>query len=667
MSSDEKPRGLDEALREGILRTISNGQYLVEYSDATHSEGAWSELLDVEVHATAVSVFADESYPYYTVRPAAPLRAPAAKLLATPARRESAPAAVAAAGQAPRDRGRAEQTEKKEEERRAKERFRLRDALAQCLLRTGILPAAADPEGARDLLELARREALVLIPDTNALGNGTMHHLLRTFSRTQLWILPVVVSLTQIQEHDRRLKSALAEPKGANLANVLRSRTVVNGSLGLLARCRDRAQVLEVDPKLLRYLRPGGKGSADPDEGDILEDRLLVETIHTVFRTARTSAARRVVTSDVLLARMLHIEGIPALVQQVPPLPDAGAPCVRYDAGARTFVGAPLVQLLWDMAHIFSSVRLVEERSRSLVARFDTYWPGKTRADWVREALLVTVPDAPQVGTATFSAAVLPDVSLLPVLSLGGAILVGAAPLPALRERLADPPSVDTARMAGEVLLRAKLAVSDGASLATTAELGALDAALREERLDDASRIFRAYPPYAALLDALSARQTVTIPELPDLLAVATHGQPSRKACERLARMPAYLGQAWTAESALLDGTRRPSDDAIATRLRELFDANARDGLCTIDVLLTALCKEQRMTPWAAAGAVRRLVEAGQLPSLAFDPALGPGRRARSRDSIVKGSLLHISEAPVPMDRLEIRSRPVFTVSKRSP
>ena len=164
---------------------------------------------------------------------------------------------------------------------------------------------------AEQLLRLKRSKGIVLIPDTNSLYNGTLHWLLNIVRDSSALILPFVMSLTQMQSRDAGLKAMLREPKkNSNLPQALRSRALVNAGLGLLERNNHRYQILEMDPSLLRYMRAGAKSGFDPDESDVLEDRLLIEGVHSILRSTRTRAAQLVVTSDVLLARVLSAEGI---------------------------------------------------------------------------------------------------------------------------------------------------------------------------------------------------------------------------------------------------------------------------------------------------------------------------------------------------------------------
>jgi hypothetical protein len=170
----------------------------------------------------------------------------------------------------------------------------------------------------------------------------------------------IVVSLTQVQQRDSILKSSVGRHQPGKLREAIRSRNVVNSSLSLLEKLQGRYDVMEVSPELLRYVKLSGRSSSGPEEGDVLEDRLFIEAIHEVFKGSRSRTEKRVVTSDILLGRVLHAEGIPSIVLTSPPLPAAPVSCVRYDAIAKTFLGASLTHLLWDFCQTFSCIKVMD-------------------------------------------------------------------------------------------------------------------------------------------------------------------------------------------------------------------------------------------------------------------------------------------------------------------
>ena len=314
----------------------------------------------------------------------------------------------------------------------------------------------------------------------------------------------MVVSITQLQQRDTLLRSLVERRNRNQLPRALRSRNFVNGTLSLLERYRDQYQVLELDPSLLRYMRPAGRGTVDPDEGDVLEDRLLVEGVHAVFKATRTRAEQRVVTSDLLLTRVLRAEGIPTLFLRTPRLGEETIPCLHYSPIAKGFCGAPLSALLWDLAHSFSAVRVTREETTHI--QLETYWPDKGAGDWQDEILSFEVAEAapaqtggqrsargsdrgrrarsarsgaaaaaqPRTRTAAgrlssgvLSNSGLPQPSLPQILRLGGAVSLGPGSIADVLARIPSRgrPTVETATRCLEILRRAGMISFDGTTL----------------------------------------------------------------------------------------------------------------------------------------------------------------------------------------------------------
>lgn len=262
--------GLAQAAGLPNVRALPPGEYLVEYNDRTHlNAGEWASLALITVDRAPQGAFpiADvaPSYqsPWYQVR--AQVRLP--------------------------DRFHLEGGNWKASVRDA--RRVVEDNLAQAFLRTGLLRPSVTAQTLRKLHELTRGDSLLLIPDTNALANGTLHWLSRSLTRTRIWVMVTALSVTQIQRRDSQLHGlARQSAKVTNLAPALRSRALVHSSLRLLARLRPNYQELPVAPALLRYVQQAGRASADPDPADVLEDRLLIEAIHAAIRPVRTHAPR---------------------------------------------------------------------------------------------------------------------------------------------------------------------------------------------------------------------------------------------------------------------------------------------------------------------------------------------------------------------------------------
>jgi hypothetical protein len=420
-------------------------------------------------------------------------------------------------------------------------------------------------------------------------------------------------------------------------------------------------------------MRPAGRGSGDPDEGDVLEDRLLIEAIHEVFRATRSRAEKRLVTSDVTLARVLHTEGIPTLFMQTPSLPEGEIPCLFYEPLAKAFLGAPLSHLLWELTHTFATVRLRDSMNDEIL-QLQAYWPGKTPIDWSKERLQVhsatqntalSAMESHVVTVGQYTTAVLPEASFVQVLRLGGSVLQEAGTLENLLSRIPEGmrPTPRIACMAAELLVRAGFARNEGDLLLATVTLEQLDHTLAAGMLDEASLLWEQFLPYNILIASLRERGELDKETFAMIIESPLGGRPSLKACDRLLRVPVYLGQAWTGDGVVRDGTGRPQDERVIENFSHIFSDKAQDGFCRINDLLPELCVSLRISPWAAVRQIQRLVQENRFPNLSFSSAAGS--QITARDQIVMGNLAGIKTVPVPMDRLTIGDRPAFTISRR--
>lgn len=678
---------VDQFLLEEPYVRLKEGHFVLAYNDSTHMKAIeWLDLLRIEIQQAPHGRTFDEAERFYRLE----------HLLERLPANKTDPA-------------------------------QLRDLLALSFTRLGLL----EPELPGDLFEQVRslhdENGIVLIPDSNSLYNGSLHWLLHVLRQSTVWILPFVISLTQIQERDARLKGLVNKREAKNARQALRLRGTINASLGLLQRHKSRYQVLELDPTLLRYLRMTANAEG---EGNILEDRLLIEGVHAVLRATRTRAKQLVVTSDVLMARVLEAEGISHLYLPSPKLPEGSLGCVRYNSLARTFAGAPLRLLLWDLAHCLASIRFTSEVDGSSFT-LSAYWPEKTPEDWRLERLefrsvgapgaVATEPDptASRKGAGRASAnalggpepsgdalpaidsngrrqaprrkaklqeiadsararlarhaaakarapgdAYLPRASLVQVLKVGGSLRsLKQGDLTAIVENMpsVDRPTPEIARRALQILQRLGAALHEGAEYLATSKLDQMNDELAAQNLDSLSSHFIKFAPYELILRVLQEKERLNKEDVEPILREAAKSDLNTDAASRLPRFHVLLGQAWTDGDFTVDGSRRPADDEFRVAFSGCFSELARDGLAKVGELLPSLCRTLRMSPWAAARRIDSLVRAGGLEGFAFQPAAG--RRPIVKDKVVSGQLDSVTEVGVPMDRLLIAGRPVFTVA----
>jgi len=588
----------------------------------------------------------------------------------------------------------------------------VQDTISLSLARMGMLSPIVSGQTAEQLLDIKNEKGIVLIPDTNSLYNGTLHWLLNVLRRTTVWLMPFVMSLTQMQAREATLKSLAGKEKANNLPQALRSRALVNAGLSFLERNRHRYQILELDPSLLRYLRSSGKGGFDNDEGEILEDRLLIEGVHTVLRSARTRARQLVVTSDVLLARVLGAEGIPNICLPIPKLSEGGVSSFRYDAWAGTFMGASIRGLIWDFAHAFGSIR-IEHPSTGAVS-FSCYWPGKQPQDWVGERLHVKNLNDPSAeakpvepitsGTSNaeglkppepaslpmandgsdtlapsssaranlklstrehvFSDAAIPQSSLPLALRLAGVVYhSGKLTLPELIEELPaeSRPDSGNVRRSLEVCRRAKLISFDGETISAQVGLDHVEIWLQRAELDQISQQFCNFKPYQLILEYLRINQKLHRNDVTQLLMDGLGTEVAKEASKRLVRYHVMLGQCWTDGAVWCDGSRRLDMQSFLEAVDTAYNETARDNVAQISEFLPFFCRTNHVSPWALSRSVQHHA---RVLSERFTFGYAAGGRPTGTDAVITGSLLKLEETSVPMDRFEIGARPVFTLER---
>jgi len=219
-----------EFSRDVRYRELAAGNCKISYSDETHLKAdQWRDLLDVNVNSPSLP--SGDSERSFTMKLALD----------------------------------------KDFTAKGRERFAsvVTDTISLSATRVGLLSPLVSGKTASQLLELQQSKGIVLIPDTNSLYNGTLLWLLNVLKESSVWILPFVMSLTQMQAREASLKAMLRNFKDTNLAQAFRSRALVNAGLGFLERNQHRYQVMELDPSLLRYMRTAGKGGFDQDDGEV--------------------------------------------------------------------------------------------------------------------------------------------------------------------------------------------------------------------------------------------------------------------------------------------------------------------------------------------------------------------------------------------------------------
>jgi hypothetical protein len=186
-----------------------------------------------------------------------------------------------------------------------------------------------------------------------------------------------------------------------------------------------------------------------------------------------------------------------------------------------------------------------------------------------------------------------------------------------------------------------------------------IDAALAQEDLDSVSLVMERFDPYRLFLQRLRERGAVPRAEVIETVRELV-GPVGTYESERLPRFHTLLGQAWTRDDLIVDGSQRPTDRDAADAFESAFAATASVGIASVADLLPRYCEMTRMSPWMAKRRIQKFVADRLLPEYTFQPAAG--RKPIARDEIVRGPLDQFVVEPVVVDRLHLGQRPVLTI-----
>jgi hypothetical protein len=212
-----------------------------------------------------------------------------------------------------------------------------------------------------------------------------------------------------------------------------------------------------------------------------------------------------------------------------------------------------------------------------------------------------------------------------------------------------------------EVLRRAKLIDFDGDSAASRAELVEFDSNLRSSNLDELSRQFEYFAPYRIIIQQLKSDSELLRENVHELLERSLGESVAQEASLRLVRYHILFGQCWTDDRKWRDGSQRPSEQQFVEAFGRVFDRVAKDNIARMSDFLPELCREERMSPWAAERAAQQYA---RRLSADYSFQYAAGGKPTGVDQIISGSLVAPTELVVPLDRIEIGGRPILTLGR---
>lgn len=276
--------------------------------------------------------------------------------------------------------------------------------LAESVVRCGLVPPSLTILGREQdrsvWEELSSHRHLMIVTDTSALRRGIASFLISTLPRTPIWVVIPVFVLIEIQERAENI--AATDGAGFDPYNypIVRQRPQVNCVAREINNVKASSPVefLGTPPELIGHVR--GFKLEELRKGkdtlrDSVNDRLIIESVKNLKRERAITRGLYLLTADKNMANMAHLENIDAILVEVPKFPDDKDAQMSFDSlrfsspykeGDGEFVICPVHHFVWDLAHVFSTVRLQSTRNGS---SFQVEYYSKDRVDWACDVLTV--------------------------------------------------------------------------------------------------------------------------------------------------------------------------------------------------------------------------------------------------------------------------------------
>ena len=240
----------------------------------------------------------------------------------------------------------------------------IHDQITDSVVRTGLLRPQfclmvdqATEMGFREVMKkLSEHSYLILVADTSALRRASISFLHKTLSDVLIWTVVPVFVMTEIQRQVNKVNTIWRGSKEGR-----------NPHLGKCDVLKKRPQVSVISRELnhIRQWRPVEMLTTLPEHlgqsnGNSNIDRLIIESVKNLKRERGLHKGVYLLTGDKDMASLAILEnqeslyiGVPSLPTEIPEISS-----VRYDSHNSRLVLTPVHYLLWDLAQVFSSIRL---------------------------------------------------------------------------------------------------------------------------------------------------------------------------------------------------------------------------------------------------------------------------------------------------------------------
>ena len=249
----------------------------------------------------------------------------------------------------------------------------IHDQLADSMVRTGLLrpifclmEEQAIEMGFREVMKkLSEHGYLILVADTSALRRGAISFLHKILSNVLIWTVVPVFVMTEVQRQVRELHKIWRE-----------SGEGTNPHLGKCSILKMRPQVSVISRELnhIRQWRPVEMLTTlsehlGQSNGSSNIDRLIIESVKNLQRERGLHQGVYLITGDKDMASLATLENQRSLHIGVPPVPSETS-SVRYDSHNERLILTPIHYLLWDLAQVFSTIRLDNKKCKYELAYY---------------------------------------------------------------------------------------------------------------------------------------------------------------------------------------------------------------------------------------------------------------------------------------------------------
>ncbi len=247
----------------------------------------------------------------------------------------------------------------------------IRDQIADSMVRTGLLrpqfclmeERSIEREFSKIMKKLSRHGYLILVVDTSALRRAATSFLHKTLSNVLTWTVVPVFVMNEVQQKINDLNKDWKKSAEGTQSHP--------GKCGVLAQ-RPQVSCISRELNYIRQWRPLEMLTTLPEHlgqsnGESKVDRLIIESVKNLKRDRELHQGVYLLTGDKDMASLAVLENQASLHIGVPQLPPE-IHAIRYDSHNKKLILTPIHYLLWDLAQVFSTIRMKnKKRSYELI------------------------------------------------------------------------------------------------------------------------------------------------------------------------------------------------------------------------------------------------------------------------------------------------------------